>query len=200
VPGKTACSIEPAKSAQFAISRFFLVLTQRQLFISKLISNISEVYLGGIPVRKLRVLVADDHEAMRRALVSVLCLEFTVVSVVADGKSLVDAALVLSPDVIVSDVSMPLSSGPQAIKELNARGCNIPFVLVSIDPTGSEEFVHNGAAAFVSKTDVEQELVWAVRSVWIAYNQGEAQYPAEFTPSSTATVLPRISGPNQDVY
>jgi DNA-binding NarL/FixJ family response regulator len=129
-------------------------------------------------VRKLRVLVADDHEAMRGALVSVLRFEFSVVSIVADGKSLVDAALALSPDVIVSDVSMPVSSGPEAMKELSARGCRIPFVLVSLDPIGGEEFIRQGAAAFVSKTDIEHELAWVVRSVWITHNQRNGDYAA----------------------
>jgi len=116
-------------------------------------------------VHKLRVLIADDHEAMRRLLVSILGVQFTVVSVVADGKSLVEAALALAPDVIVSDVSMPQMNGPQSMKELRAKGHDIPFVLVSIDSRGSDEFIRQGAAAFVDKMDIQDELLFTVRSV-----------------------------------
>jgi DNA-binding NarL/FixJ family response regulator len=116
-------------------------------------------------VHKLRVLIADDHEAMRRLLVSILSTQCTVVSAVADGKSLVEAALALAPDVIVSDVSMPQMNGPQSMKELKVKGYDIPFVLVSIDSQGSEEFIRQGAAAFVDKMDIQDELLFTVRSV-----------------------------------
>ncbi len=116
-------------------------------------------------MHKLRVLIADDHEAMRRLLVNILSAQCTVVSAVADGKSLVEAAVALAPDVIVSDVSMPQMSGPQSMKELRAKGHDIPFVLVSIDSRGSEEFIRQGAAAFVDKMDIQDELLFTVRSV-----------------------------------
>ena len=116
-------------------------------------------------MHKLRVLIADDHEAMRRLLVTILSVQFTVVSAVPDGKSLVEAALALAPDVIVSDVSMPQMNGPQSMKELRAKGHDIPFVLISIDSHGSEEFIRQGAAAFVDKMDIQDELLFTVRSV-----------------------------------
>jgi len=84
---------------------------------------------------------------------------------VPDGKSLVEAALALAPDVIVSDVSMPQMNGLQSMRELRAKGHDIPFVLVSIDSRGSEEFIRQGAAAFVDKMDIQDELLFAVRSV-----------------------------------
>jgi two-component system response regulator NreC len=123
------------------------------------------VFVRSAFVHKLRVLIADDHEAMRRLLVTILGVQFTVVSAVPDGKSLVEAALALAPDVIVSDVSMPQMNGLQSMKELRAKGHDIPFVLVSIDSRGSEEFIRQGAAAFVDKMDIQDELLFAVRSV-----------------------------------
>jgi|SRR5882672_1817049 len=113
---------------------------------------------------KLRVLVADDHELSRWAIGRLLSIKFEVVGVVADGRKLVDAAAILLPDVIVSDVSMPLLSGPQAMEELKRKGHKIPFVLVSVDPTSAEEYVRRGAAAFVEKVDLGRDLVPAVCS------------------------------------
>ena len=113
---------------------------------------------------KLRVLVADDHEQCRWAIAHLLRAEFEVVAAVADGKHLVDAALSLLPDVIVSDISMPLMTGTQAMDELRRKGCDIPFVLVSAATSGVEEYIKRGAKAFVNKTDMGHDLVTAVFS------------------------------------
>lgn len=112
---------------------------------------------------KLRVLIAEDHEQMRWRLVRSLCLEFDVVGSVSNGGKLVDMAVSLSPDVIVSDVQMPVLSGPEAMEILRHLGCDIPFVLISIDSCGAEHFVKQGATAFVEKLDIVYDLAHAIR-------------------------------------
>jgi len=114
-------------------------------------------------MRKLRVLIAEDHEQMRWQLVRSLRLEFDVVGDVSNGGKLVDLAISLSPDVIISDLIMPVLSGLEAMKTLRRSGCNTPFVLISISSCGAEEFVKQGAAAFVEKQDISYELALAVR-------------------------------------
>jgi DNA-binding NarL/FixJ family response regulator len=114
-------------------------------------------------MNKLRVLIAEDHEQMRWRLVRSLCLEFDVVGSVSDGGKLVELAASLNPDVIVSDVQMPVLSGPEAMEILRRIGCDIPFVLISIDSCGAEQFVKQGAAAFVEKLDIGDELAHAVK-------------------------------------
>jgi DNA-binding NarL/FixJ family response regulator len=112
---------------------------------------------------KLRVLIAEDHEQMRWQLVRSLSLEFDVVGSLSNGGELVDLAISLNADVIVSDVRMPVLSGPEAMKILRRTGYNIPFVLISISSCGAEEFIRQGAAAFVEKLDIGYELAHAVR-------------------------------------
>jgi DNA-binding NarL/FixJ family response regulator len=113
---------------------------------------------------RLRLVVADDNELSRWAIVRFLSVKFDVVGAVADGRKLVDAAMALLPDAIVSDVSMPLLSGQQAMEELKRQGFKIPFVLVSADPSGANEYVQRGASAFVDKMDMGYDLVPAVYS------------------------------------
>ena len=113
-------------------------------------------------MHKLRVLVADDHGDVRWAIIRFLSEEFDVVGSAADGRSLVDAAITLVPDVIVSDVSMPLLNGPEAMDELRATGLDIPFVFVSADATRVEECIEAGGMGFVQKTDIGHELTRAV--------------------------------------
>ena len=112
---------------------------------------------------KLRVLVADDHWDIRQAIILLLSLEFDVIGVVPDGRSLMCTAVDLRPDVIVSDISMPFFTGPQVMNELRFQGYNIPFVLISGVISGVQELVLQGAEAVVDKHDMS-ELPQAIRS------------------------------------
>jgi CheY-like chemotaxis protein len=113
-------------------------------------------------MNRLRVLIADDHEHARWAVSCLLSPKCVIVGSVADGRQLVDAATALHPDIIVSDVCMPLATGPEAMRELRARGLDIPFVLMSTDSVGAAEHIGEGAIAFVDKIDIGYELEPAV--------------------------------------
>ena len=65
-----------------------------------------------------RVLLADDHPALLEATTALLKRQFEVVGTAVDGASLVSEALRLRPDVIVSDITMPVMSGIDAVHEL----------------------------------------------------------------------------------
>ena len=67
---------------------------------------------------RLRVLVADDSDETQRAVVRQLRDTFEIVDVVSTGRQLVDAALALNPDVIVSDFSIRPLNGAEALKAL----------------------------------------------------------------------------------
>jgi len=120
-------------------------------------------------MRELRVLIADDHEEIRSAIVQMLSNDFKIVGVAGDGEELVESAISLNPDVIVTDISMPFLSGPEALRELSARGYDIPFVLVSMNPFGADEFIRRGASAVVDKLDIAHELAPAVHSAALGH-------------------------------
>ena len=94
----------------------------------------------------------------------ILVDHFDVVGAVADGASLVRAAALLQPDVIVSDVAMPKLTGPEAMSELKSGSHGMPFVLVTGDPSCVEQWIKQGALAIVDKIDIGYELIAAVRS------------------------------------
>jgi CheY-like chemotaxis protein len=141
-------------------------------------------------MHKLRILVADDHGDMRWAMIRLLSEEFDVVASVAGGRNLVDAAITLVPDVIVSDVSMPLLNGPEAMDALREMGVDIPFVFVSADASSVEACIEAGGMGFVQKTDMGHELTRAVgaanrREVYLsrgALNAGCRNYAATWYP------------------
>jgi CheY-like chemotaxis protein len=120
---------------------------------------------GENAVRKVRILVAEDNVMIRQHIVVLLRGEFDVVDAVADGRSLVAAAVATCPDVIVSDISMPRLSGPQAMEELKSREYDIPFVFVSADVPS----IAVKGMTFVSKTDMIKEMVPAVYRAFFGY-------------------------------
>ena len=113
---------------------------------------------------RFRVLVADDHEQMRWLIANVLDPYFEVIGCVSDGRKLVEAAIALFPDVIISDVFMPRCSGPEAMKELHTGWHQVPFVFVSTDEAEASRWIEGGAKAFVAKMDIGYDLITAVHS------------------------------------
>lgn len=110
----------------------------------------------------LRILVAEDHNAMRNCIVNILSADFEVIAAVPDGEDLVASALALKPDVIVSDIRMPRLDGVSALRRLRATGVFTPFVLVTVD----EEVVGHvdlPLACCMSKTEMYWKLNAAVR-------------------------------------
>jgi DNA-binding NarL/FixJ family response regulator len=113
-----------------------------------------------------RLLVADDHEDIRALLRSVLEPEFRVVADCQDGRALVSAADRLSPDVIVTDISMPGLDGiaaATAIVRANPEA-RIVFVTVHNNRGLVDRGLATGALGYVLKREVGDELVPAVRA------------------------------------
>ena len=113
---------------------------------------------------RLRVLVADDEEFVRRAIVRLLEDTFAIVGQISTGRELVSAAVELRPDVIVSDFAMPLMTGTEAMEVLRTAGLTPPFVLVTAIEPDVHEWIARGVRAIVDKADVPLDLVAAVQS------------------------------------
>src|SRR5260370_20863424 len=105
-------------------------------------------------MRKLRILVAEDNLEMRWAIIRMVAGKFEVVGSTSDGRSLIDAAMTLAPDIVVTDVSMPFLTGPEAMEILRATGLDIPFVFVSADTDGVEFYIQAGALGVFFKRDM----------------------------------------------
>jgi DNA-binding NarL/FixJ family response regulator len=113
-------------------------------------------------MNKLKILIADDNQEMRWAIIRMLAGEFEVVGSTSDGRNLIDATLTLAPDIVVTDVSMPFLTGPEAMEILRATGLDVPFVFVSADTDGVELYIQAGALGFVHKPDMACELARAI--------------------------------------
>ena len=114
----------------------------------------------------MRVLVAEDHLEVRGIVVGILSSEFEVVAAVGDGEELISAAIRLKPDVIVSDIAMPLMDGLSARRDLISQGIECPFVFITItDIAWLASETEKPTVAYVHKVDMMTELNLAVREV-----------------------------------
>ncbi len=125
--------------------------------IRAIVRKLMTPIIGEAALIKLKLVVADDQEDVRRFLVRFLSCEFNVLDAVDDGTDLIDSAVLLNPDVIVSDVCMPQLGGLQAMHELQDRGFHIPFVFIS-----AGERVIEPHLSFVRKEDISKMLVPAI--------------------------------------
>ena len=116
-------------------------------------------------VRKMRILLADDHRKLLELTRGLLEPTFDVVWCVEDGESLIEAADKLQPDVIVTDISMPKLNGIEAANRLRASGSSskIVFLTVHSDPDFVQAALDTGALAYVSKLRITKDLLTAVK-------------------------------------
>lgn len=116
----------------------------------------------------IRVLLADDHAAIRAGLRMVLeaAPEVEVVGEAADGAIAVRQATALRPDVVLMDIRMPGMDGIEATRAITAAGVAEVLVLTTFD---IDEYIFGalraGAAGFLLKTVEPAALVDAVRAV-----------------------------------
>ncbi|MFI2703822.1 response regulator [Cellulosimicrobium composti] len=118
--------------------------------------------------RPVRVLLADDHAAIRAGLRLLLdaAPDVEVVGEAADGTAAVTNARALRPDVVLMDLRMPGVDGIEATRTITAQGLAEVLVLTSFD---LDEYVDGalraGAAGFLLKSAEPSALIDAVRRV-----------------------------------
>ena len=111
--------------------------------------------------KKPRVLIADDHPDLVKAITRVLTLDYEVVSVVADGSAVLEAAQRLHPDVIVVDLNLPNVNGLDACRQITQVHPEMKVILFTAmdDPYLRQRALEVGAAAFVCKVAGDCDLL-----------------------------------------
>ena len=118
-------------------------------------------------MRKIRVLLADDHKIVLEGLKSLLEPEFDLVGIVEDGRALVKEAERLNPDVIVADISMPLLNGIDAVRQIKKTDDRIKVVFLTMHPEVAYATMafEAGASGYVLKRSASRELTTAINAV-----------------------------------
>ncbi len=114
-------------------------------------------------MRPLRILIADDHEGVRRGIRSLLSSgsNWVVCGEAADGSEAVEEAKSLQPDVVLMDISMPRMNGLDATRIIQREVPSSVIVIVSQnDPgIGRRQASEAEAAAYIAKSDLSRELL-----------------------------------------
>jgi DNA-binding NarL/FixJ family response regulator len=142
-------------------------------------------------VKRISVLLADDHRIVVEGLRSLLEDVFDLVGTVGDGRALLSAAAALKPDVIVCDIGMPLLNGLDAIRALKKRGSTAKIVVLTMhaDVPLATEALQAGASAYVLKQAAGEELVAAIHEA--------VQGGTYVAPAIARNVLPRLGQPER---
>ena len=120
--------------------------------------------------KKIKVLVADDHELFRKGLISLLRDEETIqiLAEANNGKDLIYKYLKYKPDVVLSDISMPELSGFEAVITLLETDPEAKVIFLSM--LSGDEYVYHcynaGGLGLLNKDITKEELAKAITSVY----------------------------------
>lgn len=117
----------------------------------------------------IRVIIADDFPLVRRSIRALLSTarDIKVIGEAANGQEAVEVTQRLAPDVVVMDISMPRLDGFQATAQIHALGLSARVLAVSMytDASVVENMLDKGARGFVSKANLGDQLLPAIRAV-----------------------------------
>lgn len=124
-----------------------------------------------------RILLADDHVEMLEEVRALLSNDYEVVGAVENGRKLVEAANLLHPDLIVTDISMPVMTGFEAVARIHALGLSPRIVFLSVQSSAAyiKKARALGADGYVLKVYTNEQLPVAIVSVL----NGTSYFPPE---------------------
>ena len=156
-------------------------------------------------MRPTRVLLAADHPLTLEGLRAFLDPHMEIVGTVAAGRTLVDAALALKPDLIILDIAMPLLNGIDAAIQIRKALALVKllFVTMHVNPTYLEAALAAGATGYVLKSAAREELLDAIRSVMESRIYVSPRLSSEhlerFTDPSRAAATLRLSARERQI-
>ena len=132
-------------------------------------------------MKKISVLLAEDHQIVREGFRSLLKREgdIEVVAEAADGRQAVQLTRKLRPDVVVMDIAMPLLNGLEAVRQIRKDfpTTKVLFLSAHSDDAYVEQVALLGATGFLLKQTSSENLATAIREV----QQGNTFYSASIS-------------------
>lgn len=112
-------------------------------------------------MKRLRVLLGDDHPLLLKGIRGLLETHYEIVGAEENGNALVEAAVRLTPDLVILDVSMPILNGIDAAREIRKALPSVRFVFLSMHSSAIylRRALEAGALGYVLKSGAAEELV-----------------------------------------
>ena len=132
--------------------------------------------------RKIRILVVDDHDLVRRGLIALLEQEedISVVGEACDGLEARNKTSAFSPDIVLMDAKMPGVDGFAATATITKEFPGVKVLVVThLGEEYARRFLSSGASGYVSKSRAAQELRHAIREVYAGRQYCSPSLPAE---------------------
>ena len=121
-------------------------------------------------MKKIRVLLADDHHLFREMLYHTLCEEddIEVVAEASNGEEAIEKARTLKPDIIILDIDMPKVNGLEAIRTLKTENPAYKVVILTAleDDSYIFQFIKEGATGYLMKDTNAHEVISAIRAAY----------------------------------
>lgn len=147
---------------------------------------------------KIRLLIADDHELILDALQSLLAEHprFDIIGTARDGDLLHELALRYKPDMILTDIKMPIMNGIEATKTILAKQPEIKIVALTMldNEYAVIEMLEAGAKGYLVKNSSKEEIIDALETV----DAGEPYYCQHTTPLLTKLIAKSAFDPYQN--
>ena len=136
-------------------------------------------------MKRIRVVLADDHTLVRRGLSSLLSADgfISVVGEAKDGRDLTRKVNALQPDIALVDISMPLLNGLDAIPRIHRASPETRVIILSMfsDDAYIAQAWKHGAWGYVLKDEAPEQLIRAIRAV----AAGKKSFPIDPAPIAT---------------
>src|SRR6516164_11671792 len=121
------------------------------------------------PLPELRILIADDHELVRRGVRTLLEAEpgWKVVAEARDGQEAFEKAKKTKPEIVVLDIGMPRLSGLEAARRLKSILPQVKVLMLTVHESErlAWEVLNAGARGYVTKSDTARDLVIAIEAL-----------------------------------
>ena len=118
-------------------------------------------------MKKIRILLADDHQLFREGLATILNAQpdFEVIGEASDGLEVLIKARELNPDLILMDIGMPVCDGLEATQKIKAELPDITIVMLTVRDEDEKLFtaIKSGAQGYLLKSIRSRELLAMLR-------------------------------------
>jgi CheY-like chemotaxis protein len=131
--------------------------------------RLTETAVPNRSISRKQILIADDHEMLRRGLRSMLekQMDWDICGEAVDGQDAVDKATALGPDLVILDINMPVLNGLAAVRQILRNRPQTKILIFTVHDSDQtvKENQAAGAHGYLSKSNASDDLLRVVKDL-----------------------------------